>query len=100
MLRGLGADVTVFRPPYGSYNTSTVQLASSLHMRTIIWTVDAIDYRKPSPGVMVRRVMSQLKPGSIILMHDGGGDRSRTVAAVKMLIEQVRKRGYDFSVLR
>ena len=44
--------------------------------------------------------MSQLKPGSIILMHDGGGDRSHTVAALRMLIEQIRKRGYGFSVLR
>src|SRR5581483_11957918 len=97
VLRGLGADVTVFRPPYGSYNASTVQIASALHMRTIIWTIDPSDYRRPSPEVIVRRVMNQLKPGSIILMHDGGGDRSSTVAAVKILIEQIRNRGYAFS---
>jgi peptidoglycan/xylan/chitin deacetylase (PgdA/CDA1 family) len=100
VLKGLGADVSVFRPPYGSYNAATVQIASALKMRTVIWSIDPTDYRKPSPDVIVQRVMSQLKPGSIILMHDGGGDRSHTVAAVKMLIEQIRKRGYSFSVLR
>jgi len=100
VLKGLGADVTVFRPPYGSYNASTVSIASALHMRTVIWTIDPTDYRRPSPEVIVRRVMDQLKPGSIILMHDGGGDRSHTVQALKILIEQIRKRGYGFSVLR
>jgi peptidoglycan/xylan/chitin deacetylase (PgdA/CDA1 family) len=100
VLKELGADVTVFRPPYGSYNASTVQIATALKMRTVIWAIDPADYRRPSPEVIVRRVMSQLKPGAIILMHDGGGDRSNTVAAVKMLINQIRKRGYGFSVLR
>ena len=99
-LRTLGADVSVFRPPYGSYTSDTVSLASSLGLRTIMWTVDSIDYRKPAPSTMVRRVMRQLKPGSIILMHDGGGDRSRTVTAVRLLIEQIKRRGYSFSVLR
>jgi peptidoglycan/xylan/chitin deacetylase (PgdA/CDA1 family) len=100
LLKTLGADVTVFRPPYGSYGPATIDIASKLGMRTIIWSIDPADYRKPAPSVIVRRIMSQLKPGSIILMHDGGGDRSRTVSALKMLIEQIRKRGYGFSVLR
>jgi len=100
LLRTLGAEVTLFRPPYGSYGPQTVSIASALGMRTVIWTIDPSDYRKPAPGVIVGRIMSRLKPGSIILMHDGGGDRSHTVAAVKILIEQIRKRGYDFSVLR
>jgi peptidoglycan/xylan/chitin deacetylase (PgdA/CDA1 family) len=100
LLKTLGADVTVFRPPYGSYGPGTIDIASTLGMRTVIWSVDPADYRKPAPSVIVRRVMNQLKPGSIILMHDGGGDRSRTVAALKMLIEEIRKRGYGFSVLR
>jgi peptidoglycan/xylan/chitin deacetylase (PgdA/CDA1 family) len=100
LLTRLGADATVFRPPYGSYNASVVQIAAGMHMRTVIWTVDPADYRRPPPDVIVRRVMNQLRPGAIILMHDGGGDRTNTVAAVKMLIEQIRKRGYGFSVLR
>jgi peptidoglycan/xylan/chitin deacetylase (PgdA/CDA1 family) len=100
VLKNLGADVSVFRPPYGSYNPSTVAQASSLKMRTIIWSIDPADYRRPSSDTIVRRIMNQLKPGAIILMHDGGGDRSNTVAAVSTLIEQIRKRGYGFSVLR
>ena len=100
LLKTLGAEVTVFRPPYGTYTPETVRVASSLGLRTIMWTVDSIDYRKPAPSTIVRNVMRQLKPGSIILMHDGGGDRSRTVAALRMLIEQIRQRGYGFSVLR
>jgi peptidoglycan/xylan/chitin deacetylase (PgdA/CDA1 family) len=100
VLRGLHTDVTLFRPPYGSYNATTVSIASELGMRTIIWTVDPTDYRKPPPSVIMHRILSRVGPGSIILMHDGGGDRSRTVAALRMLIPELRKLGYGFGVLR
>ncbi len=99
LLRKLGAKVNVFRPPYGSYTGRTVNIASSLGMRTIIWTVDPADYRRPPPGSIVQRVLSFVRPGAIILMHDGGGDRSNTVAAVPALIDALRKQGYSFETL-
>jgi peptidoglycan/xylan/chitin deacetylase (PgdA/CDA1 family) len=99
LLRGLGAKVTVFRPPYGSYTGSTVAIARSLGMRTVVWSADPSDYRRPPAGTIVARVMSQVRPGTIILMHDGGGDRSNTVAALPIIIDTLRAQGYSFETL-
>jgi peptidoglycan/xylan/chitin deacetylase (PgdA/CDA1 family) len=99
LLRKLGATCTVFRPPYGSYTGSTVAIASSLGMRTVVWSADPSDYRRPPVGTIVARVMSQVRPGVIILMHDGGGDRSNTIAAVPIIIDTLRKQGYSFDTL-
>jgi peptidoglycan/xylan/chitin deacetylase (PgdA/CDA1 family) len=99
LLRRLGATVTLFRPPYGSYTGRTVNIAQSLGMRTVVWSVDPADYRRPPPSSIVQRVMSFVRPGAVILMHDGGGDRSNTIAAVPILIDQLRKLGYSFEVL-
>ncbi len=99
LLRKLGATVTVFRPPYGSYTRSTVSIASSLGLRTVVWSADPSDYRRPPVGTIVARVMSQVRPGTIILMHDGGGDRSNTIAALPIIIDNLRKQGYSFETL-
>ena len=99
LLRELGATVTLFRPPYGSYTGRTVSIASSLGMRTVVWSVDPADYRRPPVDTIVRRVMSTVRPGVIILMHDGGGDRANTVAAVPIIIDELRKQGYTIETL-
>lgn len=99
LLHQLGANVTLFRPPYGSYTPSTVSIASSLGMHTVVWSADPADYRRPPVSTIVQRVLSQTRPGVIILMHDGGGDRSNTVAAVPIIIDTLRKQGYSFETL-
>nr|WP_226034899.1 polysaccharide deacetylase family protein [Aquibacillus saliphilus] len=58
-----------FAPPSGSYNEQVVQLASSLEMETILWSVDTVDWQKPTTSVMLDRVNSKLHPGAMILMH-------------------------------
>jgi len=99
LLRKLGATVTLFRPPYGSYTASTVNIAGSLGLRTVVWSADPSDYRRPPVDTIVQRVLSQVRPGVIILMHDGGGDRSNTVAAVPIIIDTLRRQGYSFETL-
>jgi len=99
LLRSLGATVTLFRPPYGSYTHSTVDIAGSLGMRTVVWSADPADYRRPPVGTIVTRVLNQVRPGVIILMHDGGGDRSNTIAAVPIIIDTLRRQGYTFETL-
>ncbi|MEX0990974.1 MAG: polysaccharide deacetylase family protein [Actinomycetota bacterium] len=90
----------VFRPPGGSFDAKVVEEARKLGMRTVIWTLDTLDYEPGvSPKILVRRVLSQVRAGDIILMHDGGGDRSATVKALPDIIEGIRKRGYDFVAL-
>ncbi len=58
-----------FAPPSGSYRDETVKVAYELHMKTIMWTVDTVDWKKPSPEILLNRVMSKINKGSMVLMH-------------------------------
>jgi peptidoglycan-N-acetylglucosamine deacetylase len=84
----------LFRPPYGRFDGTTVATARSLGMRTVLWTVDSEDYLRPGTAAIVRKVMREVSPGAIVLMHDGGGDRAQTVAALSKLIPRLRRRHY------
>lgn len=85
-----------FRAPGGSINDKVIRAATSRNMRMLGWSVDPNDFKKPSPEEIQQRVMEEVKPGSVILLHDGGGVRSKTVAALPGLITQLRAAGYDF----
>ncbi|WP_354005875.1 hypothetical protein [Fictibacillus terranigra] len=58
-----------FAPPSGSFNQVTVDVADQLDMKTILWTVDTVDWKKPTPSEMVRHIVSKVENGSIVLMH-------------------------------
>ncbi len=58
-----------FAPPSGSFNQVTVQVADELNMKTILWTVDTVDWRKPATDVMVKRIITNVDKGSMVLMH-------------------------------
>ncbi len=96
-IRGLsGYAPCVFRPPYGDYDASVLQSARSLGLATILWDVDPSDYALPGTGAIVQRVLAQVRPGSIIISHDGGGPRGETLAAYPLIIRTLRARGYGF----
>jgi len=96
-IRGLsGYTPCVFRPPYGDYDSSVVQTAASLGLATILWEVDPSDYTQPGVAAIQQRVLSEVRPGSIILSHDGGGPRGQTLAAYPYIIRALRARGYRF----
>jgi peptidoglycan/xylan/chitin deacetylase (PgdA/CDA1 family) len=63
-------------------------------MSTVIWDVDPRDWSTPGTSAIYSRVVGATRPGSIILMHDGGGNRSQTVAALPHIISTLRGRGY------
>ncbi|SOC40259.1 polysaccharide deacetylase family protein [Ureibacillus acetophenoni] len=65
----LGIKPRWFAPPSGSFNKVTIQVAARLDMKTILWTVDTVDWRKPETSGMVRRVVSEVENGSMVLMH-------------------------------
>ena len=92
-----GAAPELFRAPFGLVSPEVVDVAHSLHLRVLGWTVDSADYLKSPPDVLVRRVMSAMRPGAVVLLHDGGGDRANTVAAVRPLIRALKAEGYAFS---
>lgn len=83
----------LFRPPYGSYDRTVVRLAVGRHMTTVIWDVDPRDWSRPGTGTIEQRVRAQTRSGSIVLMHDGGGPREQTLAALPHIIHSLRGRG-------
>jgi peptidoglycan-N-acetylglucosamine deacetylase len=62
----------------------------------VMWSSDSTDYKLPPVPKLVNNVMKDSKPGGIVLMHDGGGNRSRTVQALPEIISNFRKQGYRF----
>lgn len=84
----------MFRPPYGLWNSTTLSLLKKYKMLMILWTVDTSDYQMPGTDVIVDRALSGVKPGAIILLHDAGGDRSQTIAALPQIIRRLRAKGY------
>ncbi len=84
----------LYRPPYGSYDATTLGLLKVRRALMVLWTVDSEDYTRPGTGAIVRTVLGGAEPGAIVLMHDGGGDRSQTVAAVPAIVRGLRARGY------
>lgn len=94
-LRGSGAPAPhLFRPPYGVYDEATLKLLRRQGMLMVLWTVETDDYELPGPEAIEQRVLEAVHPGAIVLMHDGGGDRSETVAALPGIIRSLRERGY------
>ncbi len=84
----------LFRPPYGSFNGVTLAILAQMRMLMVLWTNDTEDYAMPGVRHIVDAALSDLHPGAIILMHDGGGDRHQTLAALPIIVHRLRARGY------
>ncbi len=91
-----GEPVSFYRPPGGVLTPVIISVAHAEKLRILYWTIDSDDYRKPPAPTIMTNVLSRVRPGAIILFHDGGGDRSRTVAALKGIIDQLKSQGYGF----
>ncbi|MEI7559619.1 MAG: polysaccharide deacetylase family protein [Actinomycetes bacterium] len=84
----------LFRAPYGAISSTLVGIVRAQKMLTIQWDVDPTDWSRPGASAISSRVLAQTRPGSIILMHDGGGDRSQSVAAADTILRTLSRRGY------
>jgi peptidoglycan/xylan/chitin deacetylase (PgdA/CDA1 family) len=84
----------LFRPPYGSFNATTMHELKRLHLLMVLWSVDTDDYLQPGVSTIVERALEGAHPGAIILMHDAGGVRTQTIEALPQIITGLRKRGY------
>lgn len=99
-LTDLGITPTLFRPPGGSYDDAVVQEARALGMRVVLWSVDPQDWRSSRTAKEITRsVLARVQPGSIILLHDGGGDAGHTIKALPDIIKRIRKRGLGFTTV-
>jgi peptidoglycan-N-acetylglucosamine deacetylase len=84
----------MYRPPYGRWNRTTLALLAQDNMLMVLWSVDTDDWERPGTQQIIHNALSGAKPGAIILLHDAGGDRSETVAALPKIIRDLRRRGY------
>ena len=83
----------LLRPPGGGYNDSLVVAAQKRGYTFVLWSVDALDWKRPSVNTVVNNVMNNVKPGSIVLMHDGQDDLP-TAQAMGIIIDRLRSQGY------
>lgn len=91
-----GVKTNMFRPPGGNMHNGVAAYARNSKYATIMWSSDSMDYSRPSVPRLINNVFRAAKPGGIVLMHDGGGNRSQTVQALPTIITNFRKQGYSF----
>ena len=85
-----GVKTRLYAPPYGEYNRTVLTAAEELGYLTIMWTADTIDWRRPSPETIVKRIEGKLQNGCIILMHP----TEPTIQALPVLIKLIKEKGY------
>lgn len=95
--RTTGRQPTWFRAPGGDWSAASLKVAADLGMRNMAWSVDPRDWARPGTSAIIDRILKNVRPGSIVLNHDGGGDRSQTVAALKAYLPVLVDSGYYFT---
>lgn len=90
-----GKEATLLRPPNGHYSKKSVQLSQELGYKTIIWDADSLDWKNPGTDVVIKRVLTKTKPGSIILLH-ASDTPIQTAEALPTIIEGLKAQGYTF----
>ncbi|MEG4025222.1 polysaccharide deacetylase family protein [Microcoleus sp. S13C4] len=90
-----GIQTSMFRPPGGILNNGLAAYAQKKNYAVVMWSADSFDWRSLTESLM-DNVMRQANSGGIVLMHDGGGNRSRTVKVLPDVIARLRKEGYIF----
>jgi peptidoglycan/xylan/chitin deacetylase (PgdA/CDA1 family) len=100
-LRGATGGFTpcLFRAPGGAVSGALISQARAMGFTTIQWDVDPQDWRRPGTDAIYANVVGHAHPGAIVLQHDGGGDRSETLAALPREIATLRSRGYRFETV-
>lgn len=93
-----GATPVCFRPPFGAISSGAIQVVRDYGYAIILWDreLDSRDWERPGVDRIVERVVTHASPGGIVLMHDGGGHRSQTVAALARILAQLDAQGYRF----
>ena len=100
VLSSLGAKPTLFRPPGGSFSPFVIDTAETYGQRVVLWSVDPTDWQAGATAKQItRRVLGAVKPGSIVILHDGGGDQSETLKALPAIVKGIRHKGLKLALV-
>jgi len=92
-----GVKTSMFRPPGGFLNNGLVSYARSQNQAIMLWSTEPGEFRRANTvSNYINNVLKEAKPGGIVLMHDGGGNHVKTLAALPQIITELKKRGYRF----
>jgi peptidoglycan-N-acetylglucosamine deacetylase len=86
----------IFRAPYGAWSPTVLKLCAQMQLAPLDWSVDPRDWARPGVNAIVTNIMGNTRSGSIILEHDGGRNRSETVAALKIVLPRLLAAGFQF----
>ncbi len=92
------AEVPFYRAPGGNFSANVNAVAETYGEAALGWSIDAHDWKREGVRQLRDRVISEMHPGAVVLLHDGGGDRSETVAALPRIIEALQAADYEFVV--
>ena len=87
-----GKEIELFRPPYGAYNDSLIEVAESLGLKTIQWDVDSLDWKGLSAVEITNRILNGTRNGSIILMHNNSDN---ILSALPLVLDRLIKKGFS-----
>ena len=90
---GQAATPRLVRPPYGAYTPEVLSWLAEQEVTTALWDVDSNDWQLPGPGLIAQQALQGARHGSIVLFHDGGGDRTQTTTALPAIVEGLLDRG-------
>jgi probable sporulation protein (polysaccharide deacetylase family) len=85
----LGISSKLFAPPSGDFNQSTVDAAHKMGLKTILWTLDTVDWKKPAPEAIIQRIIPNIDNGALVLMHP----TEPTKKALPKLIQEIKRKG-------
>jgi peptidoglycan/xylan/chitin deacetylase (PgdA/CDA1 family) len=97
-LESVGVTPTLFRPPGGSFDPELVAAADAAGMRIALWDIDPRDWSRPGTRHITHALL-RARPGDILLCHDGGGDRSETLRALRTVIPRLKSHDLEFIAL-
>lgn len=84
-----------FRPAHGIVNPRVTRACADLGYTIVLYTMLSSDWKRPGAQALTKQVVWHAKPGSVVVLHDGGGDRSQTIEALPKIIEGLRLRGLE-----
>lgn len=94
-----GLDHGCLRPPYGASSRTVRAEAGELGYTLVTWSIDPRDWSRPGAAAIAQRVIGRAFPGGVVVMHDGGGNRTQTVAALETILTDLGAQGYQFRAL-